>query len=156
MTDPENPSMRASDEDRATVAERLRVAVNEGRLRVDEYDDRLGRAYAAATRADLAPLTADLPAPEPAAPPAEATRKERDRRKVVKEWRDWAGTSFVLVAIWAATSLFSGDLNFFWPVIPMGIWAVFLVAGMVSGFGGSSCGGGEDEADDDPKGTATH
>ncbi|MCM0673767.1 DUF1707 domain-containing protein, partial [Micromonospora phytophila] len=55
--------MRAADADRQAVADRLRVAVDEGRLDLHEYDERLQRAYAARTYAELDLLLADLPAP---------------------------------------------------------------------------------------------
>lgn len=54
--------MRLSDIDRKAAADRLGAAVNEGRLSVSEYDDRLGRLYHASTYADLAQLLGDLPA----------------------------------------------------------------------------------------------
>jgi hypothetical protein len=52
---------RASDAEREAVVARLRDATGEGRLSVDELDERIDAAYAATTRAELAPLTADLP-----------------------------------------------------------------------------------------------
>ena len=55
--------LRVSDSDRDRVAERLRVAAGEGRLGADELEDRLERAFAARTEAELGPLTADLPSP---------------------------------------------------------------------------------------------
>jgi hypothetical protein len=55
-------SLRASDEDRLEVSERLRDATAAGRITLDELDDRLELAWAAKTRGDLTPLTADLPA----------------------------------------------------------------------------------------------
>lgn len=55
--------LRASDADRERVAERLREAVTEGRLDMEEFDTRLGAAYAARTYGELTPLTRDLPAP---------------------------------------------------------------------------------------------
>ncbi|POX40806.1 hypothetical protein C3486_12315 [Streptomyces sp. Ru73] len=61
MTD-ELPDMRASDADRDRVAEVLRDALAEGRLRMAEFDERLEAAYRARTYGELAPLTADLPA----------------------------------------------------------------------------------------------
>ena len=54
--------IRASDHDRQQVVDRLRSAVADGRLTVDEYVERMGRAYQAVTYGDLAPLYAD-PAP---------------------------------------------------------------------------------------------
>jgi hypothetical protein len=52
---------RASDAEREAVVARLRSAAGEGRLTVDELDERIDAAYAAKTRAELEPLTADLP-----------------------------------------------------------------------------------------------
>lgn len=59
------PDLRVSDADREAVAHRLRRALAQGRLTFSEFDERTATAYAAKTGADLAPLTADLPA-EPA------------------------------------------------------------------------------------------
>ncbi|WP_433344119.1 DUF1707 SHOCT-like domain-containing protein [Streptomyces sp. CA-253872] len=53
--------LRASDADRERVAERLREAVAEGRIDMEEFDTRLGAAYAARTYGELVPLTRDLP-----------------------------------------------------------------------------------------------
>src|SRR5688500_12941466 len=53
--------LRVSDEDRHKVAEILREAAGEGRIDLDELDERLGAAYAAKTYADLVPITVDLP-----------------------------------------------------------------------------------------------
>ena len=59
---PHPGSLRASDADRDLVAERLRQATMEGRLRPDELDDRLGAALSARTYGELDVLVADLPA----------------------------------------------------------------------------------------------
>jgi hypothetical protein len=53
---------RASDSEREATVGRLRQAAAEGRLTVEELDERIDAAYAASTQADLEPLTADLPA----------------------------------------------------------------------------------------------
>ncbi|MEV0411097.1 DUF1707 domain-containing protein [Streptomyces sp. NPDC050448] len=67
MTDerPEKPlpELRASDADRERVAERLRDAVAEGRIDMEEFEERLEAAYTSKTYAELEPLTRDLPAP---------------------------------------------------------------------------------------------
>ncbi|MGW0393925.1 DUF1707 SHOCT-like domain-containing protein [Streptomyces sp. NPDC003042] len=62
---PRVPELRASDADRDRVVERLRDAVAEGRLDMEEFEERLGAAYASRTYAELEPLTADLPGPGP-------------------------------------------------------------------------------------------
>jgi hypothetical protein len=54
--------LRISDADRHQVAEILRQAAGEGRLDLDELDQRLEQTYAARTYADLVPITLDLPA----------------------------------------------------------------------------------------------
>ena len=53
--------LRISDADRHQVAEILREAAGEGRLDIDELDQRLEATYAARTYADLVPITFDLP-----------------------------------------------------------------------------------------------
>jgi Domain of unknown function (DUF1707)/Domain of unknown function (DUF4190) len=62
-------AMRASSADRERAVDVLKAGFTEGRLTQDEYNDRMGRAYAARTYGELAALTADLPAgPLPAWP----------------------------------------------------------------------------------------
>jgi len=52
--------VRASDADRDQVVEVLRVAVGDGRLTADEFEERLGTALTSRTLGELAALTADL------------------------------------------------------------------------------------------------
>ncbi|MGH3350690.1 MAG: DUF1707 SHOCT-like domain-containing protein [Nocardioides sp.] len=72
---PRRADLRISDADRHEVADILREAAGEGRLEIDELEERLEEAYKAKTYADLEPITSDLPvagrAPaRPAAPAA--------------------------------------------------------------------------------------
>ena len=60
--------MRAGDADRQAVADKLRGALEEGRLDLHEYDERLQRAYAAKTYGDLNGLLDDLPDTVPGEP----------------------------------------------------------------------------------------
>jgi hypothetical protein len=66
------PELRASDADRERVAEMLRDALAEGRLDMEEFEERLEATYAARTYGELAPITRDLPAPGVAPPPVVA------------------------------------------------------------------------------------
>jgi hypothetical protein len=66
---PAAPEMRAGDADRERVAQVLRDAAGDGRLTLDELDERLDAVYAAKTYGELAPLTRDLPAAGASAPP---------------------------------------------------------------------------------------
>src|SRR3954451_3988002 len=69
----ERSRLRISDADRHRVAEMLRMAAGEGRLDIEELEQRLESAYAAKTYGDLVPLTADLPVASGAAAPAPPT-----------------------------------------------------------------------------------
>ncbi|MBO0843508.1 MAG: DUF1707 and DUF2154 domain-containing protein [Nocardioides sp.] len=77
-----DPNLRISDADRHKVAEFLREAAGEGRLEIDELEERIEATYKAKTYADLVPITADLPLadqPQPAvtlAKPAAGARPD--------------------------------------------------------------------------------
>jgi hypothetical protein len=64
MTDevsPNRPELRASHEDRDRTVEQLRIAAGDGRLTVEELDERLERALTARTHSELEVLVRDLP-----------------------------------------------------------------------------------------------
>ena len=143
MTEPSS-EIRASDADREAVAAQLRAAGEDGRLDNDELEERLGRTYAAKTFGELAPLTADLtptrapvPASSPASvptplpPPPGVPGKRSGPPK--QQIRAWAGTSVLLLGVWAITSVVSGELLFFWPIFPIGFWGIAIVAQLISG-----------------------
>jgi hypothetical protein len=56
--------VRASDAEREAIAEAIRTAVSDGRLNLEEGDERLATLYATKFRDELGPLTADLPKAE--------------------------------------------------------------------------------------------
>ncbi|MFI6286573.1 DUF1707 domain-containing protein [Streptomyces sp. NPDC051018] len=92
----ELPEMRASDTERERIAEALREAVAEGRLTMEEFDERLDAAYKARTHGELTPLISDLPAPG-AAPTAPVPATGRIR------WAERIGgpaTSTMAFAFW--------------------------------------------------------
>ncbi|WP_199180236.1 DUF1707 domain-containing protein [Verrucosispora sp. ts21] len=152
--------MRAADADRQVIADRLRVALDEGRLNLHEYDERLQRAYAARTYADLDDLVRDLPAagavaPTPGAVPAQraadgavsasdgavpASDGAADRtvtvRWLVEVWEPWLKTVGIVVAIWAVTSFASRDLLYFWPAWVAAPWGAILLVQTVTGLVG--------------------
>jgi len=82
MTGPEQGAgagrggLRAAHADRERVIEVLKAAFVQGRLDKDEFDARVGQVLASRTYAELAGLTADLPAsPAAARPPGPARRQ---------------------------------------------------------------------------------
>ncbi|WP_034489652.1 DUF1707 SHOCT-like domain-containing protein [Actinomadura oligospora] len=68
------PELRVSHEDRDRVAEQLRVAAGDGRLTIEELDERLDKALTARTESDLAALVTDLPAPRGEVGPVKAAK----------------------------------------------------------------------------------
>ncbi|MER6937738.1 DUF1707 domain-containing protein [Nocardioides sp. NPDC127514] len=71
---PRRADLRVSDADRHAVADILREAAGEGRLDIDELEERLEETYKAKTYADLEPITQDLPVAgqAPVSPPSAA------------------------------------------------------------------------------------
>jgi hypothetical protein len=69
--------LRAGHVDREQVIDLLKAAFVAGRLTKDEFDARAGQALTARTYADLAALTADLPAEPPAVRPAHQPSRRR-------------------------------------------------------------------------------
>jgi hypothetical protein len=139
------PHLRAADADRAAVATVLGQHMSAGRLTLDEYDERLARAYAAKTYGELDELTADLPASAPAprlvAPPVPQPAAGRARTPAPHgcgagdehPWRSWLTTALIVITIWAATSLASWDLHYFWPIWVIGPWGAILLARTLTG-----------------------
>ncbi|MEV6947063.1 DUF1707 domain-containing protein [Streptomyces sp. NPDC051172] len=70
------PELRASDADRERVAEVLRDALAEGRLDMEEFEERLEATYKARTYGELTPITRDLPAAGVTPPPPVSLVKE--------------------------------------------------------------------------------
>lgn len=56
-----NPQLRASDADRERIVEELRRHTADGRLTMEEFEERMAAAYSAKTYGELAGLTRDLP-----------------------------------------------------------------------------------------------
>ena len=70
-------NLRVSDAERQTVADRLAEHYADGRLDQAEFDDRVGRAMSAKTRADLSGLFSDLPETGAPAVPDHPGRRPR-------------------------------------------------------------------------------
>ncbi|AGL14458.1 DUF1707 domain-containing protein [Actinoplanes sp. N902-109] len=124
--------MRAGNADREAVADQLRAALEEGRLELDEYDDRVRQAYAAKTYGELSPLLRDLPAAAPPAPrpvvaAPEVPSRELALRWLGEVWASWVAVVGMTSAIWAVTCLAGGDLQYFWPFWVAVPWGAVLV-----------------------------
>jgi hypothetical protein len=102
--------LRVSDAERQSVADRLGEHFAEGRLDQAEFDDRVGRAMNAKTRADLGPLFDDLP---DAGAPAVTDRRIRRRRHPV--------LIFVLLVLFLMATAHA----VLWATLPW-LWVAFL------------------------------
>jgi hypothetical protein len=126
------PELRASDSDREHTAAWLHESYSEGRLTLDEFQERLQHAYAAKTHGELAILTADLPVQSaPLPPPAPPTPVPRDAywrqfRQIVMRFVLW---SLFWIGIWAVTGR---DASFWpiWLILIMGFFAASRILGI--------------------------
>jgi hypothetical protein len=136
---PSGPEVRVGDAEREAVVARLQAALSEGRLEVHEFEERSSAAYAAKTEGQLVPLTSDLPAnvglnpKSPAIPSTAEVMAQRRRRLLTGAELAWVNLSVLLTGIWAVVSLASTDLQPFWPIYPIGILGVVLLARRLTG-----------------------
>ena len=138
--------MRAGDGDRKAVADQLKTALDEGRLDLSEYDERLQRTYAAKTYADLDGLLSDLPGTvpvqhsqiqpaAPATPPGAPGRAPGSVGRQIANWAGpYAGVIVVCTMIWLITSVSAGHPTYFWPV--------WMLIPLILGVTGQAFGGG--------------
>jgi len=87
VTDDSLPELRASDADREHHAEVLRKAAGEGRLTMDELDERLTTVYESRTHSELQRLVADVVVPgDHVHPAAQGTRMPVKRGEGGASW----------------------------------------------------------------------
>jgi hypothetical protein len=105
-------SLRVSDRERDEVTTQLRDHAAEGRLTPEELDERVERALAARTGADLDAVLADLP----------RRRTVVERREGVLGLSGLVAIAVLLVSIWLVTGA-----GYFWPVWVIGFMAFSLL-----------------------------
>jgi hypothetical protein len=98
--------VRAADADRQRVIDQLRVHTADGRLTLDEFETRVGEAWAAATHGELRSVLRELPVLE--------TTRPRRRRRVGPP------VPVLIVALVVIGSLLMN--HFAWWLIPVGFW----------------------------------
>ena len=104
--------MRASEAEREAVVTELRRHAAAGRLDVEELEERVGAAFAARTREQLADLSSDLPVPR--------------EREFGRHLRVFIAVQLLLFCVWALTGA-----GYFWPIWPFMGWGIGV---LVHGF----------------------
>ena len=118
--------LRASHADREQVIGTLKAAFVQGMLAQNEFDERVGQVFGSRTYAELAALTADLPAVPPAAQPPKPSRPQGGQ-PVLRPGR-WIAVATVLYAgAWAYELFLSrhGDDQSAFPLI-VGGFLIYL------------------------------
>ncbi len=120
-------SLRAADVDRQHVADQLYAALNEGRLSLGEYDERVRHAYAARTYAELNGLLGDLPsaprtgtvAVPPREPPTPQSPSGRPLRKLPLAlmilWTIYGSVVAINLVVWFLVRVTVGFV-YPWPI----------------------------------------
>jgi uncharacterized membrane protein len=122
--------LRASHADREHVLDVLKAAFVQGRLTEDEFDMRVGQTFASRTYAELAALTADIPAgligAQPLRKPAPA-EAPHPQNKVVNSC---ACAGLAVLALGAA--LVTGNVGLFFVFVVAILGILFVVGGRMA------------------------
>jgi hypothetical protein len=134
---PDPAELRISHADRERVADLLRDAAGEGRIDFDELEERLTATYAARTRADLVPITRDLPA-RPEQPPAAADSSGTRRHLAIMSGFDRTGVwdvprEMTVLALMGGANLDLRQARFATPEVVLTINAVMGGASVIVG-----------------------
>ncbi len=110
MTERHVPSdqLRATDEERRTMVDRLGRGLAVGCLTAAEFEQRASAAWAARTRGDLSDLAADLPTPLPGPATSPAQRRAEQIARMAQG----------LSTCWLVVGAFS-----------VGLWGLLLLSG---------------------------
>ncbi|GLY76632.1 DUF1707 SHOCT-like domain-containing protein [Actinoallomurus iriomotensis] len=136
-----NPEMRASDADRDRVAAALREHCAQGRIDVEELNERLEGVYSARTLGDLEKVTADLPEEDLYELPVPSWRQSTPARRMGgglslpnmrAGWATYAGVNVVCIVIWLLTAVSSGTWYPWW-IWVAGPWGAVMLAGQAFG-----------------------
>jgi hypothetical protein len=136
-----NPEMRASDADRDRVAAALREHCAQGRIDVEELNDRLEGVYSARTLGDLQKVTDDLPEEDMYELPVPSWRQSTPARRtggglshaaLRTGWATYATVNLLCIVIWLLTAVPSGAWYPWW-IWVAGPWGAVMLAGQIFG-----------------------
>lgn len=121
--------IRAGDRERERTATDLGQGLAQGYLPMAEYEDRLGRAFAARSAAELDDLVADLPVGRLRQndPRRRAAQIRAARLSVRIHVAAYLAGALLMLGIWLAVGLGGGGW-YFWPVWPIMGWGIGVVS----------------------------
>jgi len=103
-------NLRIADADRERAVAQLSKHAGDGRLTLDEFEERVGEVYAARTNGDLRPVFRGLPSNEG------ATRSHRNAEHIVRP------LVMLTLLVWAAFAIGPWVLIGLWFVVPRLFW----------------------------------
>jgi hypothetical protein len=112
--------VRAGDHERQSTARQLGQALTQGYLDMTEYEDRIGKAFAAHTAAELRQLLADLPVGRLRRddPARRESRRSAARNSVRIHLAAYLVMVVTVLVVWLAVALSAGAW-YFWPIWPI-------------------------------------
>ncbi|STZ26174.1 DUF1707 domain-containing protein [Mycolicibacterium aichiense] len=112
---------RVGDRDRENTAELLSHALAKGYIDLAEYDTRVQAAFAAQNAEEIRRVLADLPVDHlrRSDPRRVAARKQAARVSLRLHAAGYLAMVTIVVAVWSAVALTTGETAYFWPVWPI-------------------------------------
>lgn len=134
--DAHDPKARIGNDERDGAVESLRVHFTQGRLDVDEFEDRCAKVFSATTVAELDTVFTDLPlphydtglavyeAPASLAQAVEGVTAIAQNKKLVEKWMD---VGWVLAGLFIPFGLAVLGLPFWFSFLPMIVMIVLSI-----------------------------
>lgn len=112
---------RVGDRDRENTADLLSHALAQGYVDLAEYETRVQAAFAAENAEQLRRVLADLPVDHlrRTDPRRVAARKQAARVSVRLHAAGYLAMVAIVLAVWLAVALPTGETAYFWPVWPI-------------------------------------
>ncbi|KAA0110807.1 DUF1707 domain-containing protein [Mycolicibacterium sp. P1-5] len=114
-------AVRVGDRDRENTADLLSQALAQGYFDLAEYEIRVQSAFAAVSTEQLRGLVADLPVDHlrRSDPRRISARKKAARASVWIHLAGYLAMVAIVLTVWLAVALTTGETAYFWPVWPI-------------------------------------
>ncbi|MCV7345161.1 DUF1707 domain-containing protein [Mycolicibacterium rhodesiae] len=114
-------AVRVGDRDRENTADLLSHALAQGYVDLAEYETRVQAAFAAENTEQLRRVLVDLPVDHlrRTDPRRVAARKRAARASVRLHAAGYLAMVAIVLAVWLAVALTTGETAYFWPVWPI-------------------------------------